>query len=68
MRQNPDDHVVAGSSFESVSFRECQVLICHLAQAYKSFDQIVVYFLKNCIKNYFQKLGFLHQGIEKEHS
>ena len=38
------------------------------AQAYKSFGQIVVYFLKTCIKNYFKKLGFLPQGIEKEDS
>ena len=67
MRQNPNDHVMAGCSFESVSFREWQVLIPY-AQGYKSFGQIVVYFLRNCIKNYFQKLGFLHQGIEKEHS
>ena len=67
MRQNPTDHVMAGSSFESVSFREWQVLIPY-AQAYKSFGQIVMYFLRNCIKNYFQKLGFLNQGIEKEHS
>ena len=69
MRQNLNDHVVASSSFEwSVSLREWQQALIPSAQAYKSFGQIVVYFLKNCIKNHFQNHGFLHQGIEKEDS
>lgn len=63
IRENSSAHVVTGSSFEYVSLRRWQARN-RLSTTGAIGLQVVR--SKNCINNHSQKLGLLHQGLEKE--